>query len=54
VTVTAKIDALIREAERWRVFHKQRGQLGYIEALAADIRIKAFNDAKDAVSGNDR
>ncbi len=53
MSAAAKIDALISEAEKWRVYHKQRGQVGYIEALACDIRIKALKDAKDAVSSND-
>lgn len=49
-SAAAKIDALIREAEQWRVYHKQRGQVGYIEALACDIRIKALRDAKEAMN----
>lgn len=49
VNAAARIDALIREAEHWKIFHKQRGQVGSIEALAADIRIKALKDAKEAV-----
>ena len=49
----AKIDALIRDAQQWRIYHKQRAQVGYIEALAADIRIKALRDAKDAIGGYD-
>ena len=53
MTTISKIDALIREAERDRLWHKSRGQIGQIEALAASIRIKALKDAKDAISGND-
>jgi hypothetical protein len=49
MTAAAKIDALIREAERWRLYHKQRGALGYIEAIGCDIRIKALKDAKEAI-----
>lgn len=49
-SAAAKIDALIRETEQWRVYHKQRGQVGYIEALACDIRIKALRDAKEAMN----
>lgn len=53
MTSAAKIDALIREAERDRLYHKQRGQSGYIEAAAASIRIKALKDAKDAIANDD-
>jgi hypothetical protein len=52
VTIVAKIDALIREAEQWRVYHKQRGALGYIEALGCDIRIKALKDAKETIDAS--
>lgn len=44
-----KLDELIDQARRWRVYHKQRGQLGQIEALAASIRLAALLDAKAAV-----
>lgn len=50
MTAAAKIDALIREAERDRLYHKQRGQAGYIEAAAAAIRIRALNDAKETIN----
>ena len=48
MTAAAKIDALIREAERDRLFQKRRGQAGYIEAAAAAIRIRVLKDAKGA------
>lgn len=48
-----KIDDLIREAESFRIFHKMRGREGYIEALAAAIRIKALKDARDAINARD-
>lgn len=41
----AELRALIIEAEEWRAFHKNRGALGRIEALAASIRLKALKDA---------
>lgn len=44
-----KLRAMIIEAENWRAYHKARGAPGYIEALAASIRIKALKDALDAV-----
>lgn len=47
------IDALIRQADRDRLWHKQRGQVGYIEAAAASIRIKALKDAKEAIEDAD-
>jgi hypothetical protein len=53
MTAAAKLDAIIREAEHWRQFHKLRGQLGYIEALGCDIRIKALKDAKEAIDEYD-
>lgn len=43
------IDALIRQAERDRLWHKQRGKAGYIEAAAVSIRIRALKDAKEAI-----
>lgn len=49
MTAAAKIDALIREAERDRLWHKQRGKAGYIEAAAPAIRIKALKDAKEEI-----
>lgn len=52
MSAAAKIDSLIREAERDRIYHKQRGQAGYIEAAAAAIRIKALKDAKEAIDGS--
>jgi hypothetical protein len=41
---------LIEETERWRAFHKARGSAGQIEALGADIRLKALKEALAAVS----
>lgn len=38
-----RIKKLIAETENWRAFHKARG--GQIEALGADIRIKALREA---------
>lgn len=45
-----KLDALIEQAKQWRAFHKARGPAGYIETLAASIRLKALNDARRALS----
>lgn len=45
----AKLRALIVQAEDWRAFHKKRGPAGYIEALAASIRLKALKDAYRAL-----
>lgn len=44
-----KLRSMIVEAENWRLYHKARGSAGYIEALAASIRIRALKDALDAV-----
>lgn len=44
------LDAMIEQAKQWRAFHKARGAAGYIEALAASIRIKALNDARCSLS----
>lgn len=46
----SEIQQLIVETERWRALHKARGGAGQIEALAADIRLKALRDALAAVS----
>lgn len=45
-----RLTDLIEQAEEWRKFHKARGAAGYIEALAASIRIKALKDALRALS----
>lgn len=42
----AELDALIIQTQTWWRFHKLRGAAGYIEALAAQIRLKALQDAK--------
>lgn len=39
----AGLRKLIAEAETWRAFHQARG--GQIEALGADIRLKALREA---------
>lgn len=55
VTAIEKIDALIEEADQQRIFHKKRGQSGYIEASAAAIRIKALTDSRAIIAeGHDR
>lgn len=46
-----EIQRLIEETKGWRAFHKARGAAGQIEALAADIRIKALYDALMAAFG---
>lgn len=38
-----RIKVLIAEAETWRAFHRARG--GQIEALGAEIRLKALREA---------
>ncbi|PSH68555.1 hypothetical protein CU102_12385 [Phyllobacterium brassicacearum] len=48
------LDELIKEAKRWHIFHRSRGKLGQIESLAAQIRIRALNDAKAAVDSGDK
>lgn len=45
MTPVERLIELIREAEAWRLFHKRRLMPGYIEALAASIRIRALKDA---------
>ena len=45
----AELIALIKQAEDWRAYHKARGAPGYIEALAAAIRLKALKDARAAL-----
>lgn len=47
----ARIKKLIAEAESWREFHRARG--GQIEALGAQIRIKALKEALAAVEGQE-
>jgi hypothetical protein len=47
----ARIKKLIAETETWREFHKMRG--GQIEALGAQIRIKALKEALAAVEGQE-
>lgn len=48
-----RLDALIRETETWREFHRQQWRRGVrsaaVEALACNIRLKALRDARDAV-----
>lgn len=40
------IDKLIQETEEWLVFHKARGRLGMIEAMACVIRLRALREAR--------
>lgn len=51
--MTAEIDSLIRDAEEWLRFHKRRGSHGRIEALAAQIRLRALRDAKAAMEAKE-
>lgn len=48
-SLIAEVEKLRTEAENWRAFHKARR--AHIEALAASIRIKAFNDVLRALVG---
>lgn len=45
----SEILRMIEETAQWRKFHKARGSIGYLEALACSIRLKALEDALEAV-----
>lgn len=51
IEAAARIKKLIAETETWRAFHKGRG--GQIEALGADIRLKALKEALAAMEGQE-
>jgi hypothetical protein len=44
-----KLERLIAEAEETRQLHKRAGR--QIEAAAAAIRLRALQDARDAING---
>lgn len=49
----SKIDAMIREAEEWRDYYRARNAKGEIEALCANVRLKALRDARAAMERPD-
>ncbi len=45
-----EIERMIAETREWRDYHKSRlGNIGGLEALACNIRLKALEDAKKAI-----
>lgn len=48
----AKLDALIDQTRDWWKYHKRRGSIGQIEALGAQIRLRALLDVRRTLGGD--